>query len=210
MCRDRAEELVRKLEWTPYSRQLFDEWKREPRPEDDLEWAARWFFMQCSRFSASHHGGWAYNKAKLTVNVPCAPQFRRRLARILPVRDRLADVQIECADFRVMMERYGGYEENLLYIDPPYPGKAYYQFGFTEEDHRDLAELAHASKAKIALSSGDDPLTSELYGDWVRHQMQCVTQSAKSDRGDSKPRRTELLLTNYTAQEDFFYSKGVR
>lgn len=209
VCRDHRDELVRKLDSTPYSRALFEKWSKEEAPGDEVEWAARWFYLQCSHFSAVYHGGWSYLKELNTTGKPPAPQFRSRIRRIEQIKDRFKDVHIECADFRVMFERYGDGPENLLYCDPPYPkAGAFYEHLLTDEDHRELASMANAAKAKIALSYPAeevwDPLVSKLYRDWIRHDFSVVSTSARVEKGGKKPRATELLLTNYELQPDLF------
>ena len=203
VCRDRAEELVAKLESTPYSRALFDEWKAKPLPDDPVERAAWWFFLQCSRFSGNYHGGWSYCRMKSTVSVPPAARFRRRISRILVVRDRFAEVQIECADFRVMFERYSGCPDNLLFCDPPYFGtEYYYREKFTEQDHRDLAALIAGSRAKIILSYYNHPLLDELYPDLCRREIRTVKHGAKSLANQKKPKGCEIVLMNYELESD--------
>ena len=203
VCRDHTEELVAKLDSTPYSRALFDEWKTKPLPDDPIERAAWWFFLQCSRFSANYHGGWSYLKVRSTCNVPPAARFRRLTTRIFAVRDRFTDVQIECADFREMCERYSGCSENLMYFDPPYFGtEYYYREKFTEQDHRDLAELIAGSRAKIILTYYAHPLLDKLYPDLHRREIRTAKHGAKSLANQRKPQGCEIVLTNYEIEPD--------
>lgn len=205
VCRDHNSELRDKLSWTPYSRRLFDQWKNTPLPADPIERAARWFYLNAAQYSAVFHGGWSYLRSPADCGTPPPTRFRRRIERLEAVRDRLAHIQIECVDYREMIERFGGKEANLLYIDPPYFGfERHYIDIFTEEDHRVLAELLYEVKAKVILSYGDHPFIRVLYKDWSIRSFEVVRPSAKVSEGEEKPKALELLLTNYAVEPDLF------
>lgn len=68
VIRDRADELLEKVAFTPYSRKLFDEWRHEAMPEGPIERAARWFFLYCASF-AGYGRSWSYLKIRSTQNV---------------------------------------------------------------------------------------------------------------------------------------------
>lgn len=203
VCRDHMDELVQKLDWTPYSRQLFLDWKKEPKPDDPVERAARWFYIQGCAVNGFYRGGWSYQKQRATVRVPCAPRFRRRVDRLMAARDRLAGVQIECADFRVMLDRFGGYKDNLLYIDPPYVGtESIYLERFTEQDHLDLAAMLQDAKAKILVSYGDHPITKKLYKKWHKKRIE-MTRHCVIGNGE-RPKVYEYIYMNYQKEPDLF------
>lgn len=205
VCRDNLDELLHKVEWTPYSRALFEQWKAEPTPEDPVERAARWFYINSCTYSAVYHGGWSYRKEAASGGSCPSHRFRSRIARLQGVRDRLARVQIECADFRDMFSRYGNCDLNLLYCDPPYVGcEMNYEERFTEQDHLDLARVAHESEAKVVMSYGKHPMVEELYGDWTCKTFEVTRRSAMCDAGGTKPRDLELVLCNYSIEADLF------
>lgn len=60
-------------------------------------------------------------------------------------------------------------ESTFVFADPPYvqAGPQLYRHSFDESDHRRLAEVFHASRAKWLLTYDDCPLTRELYGDHI-------------------------------------------
>lgn len=208
VCRDNYHELMRKLHFTPYSRLIFEKWKREAPTDDPVERAARWYYRNCAAVNSAPRGGWRFQKSRYTVNVPVAQTFRRRVDRISAARDRLAEVQIESADFRVMFERYSHDPENLLYCDPPYMGYNWYRHNFTEEDHRDLAELASQVEAKVAISYEENEMIRKLYKGWHIETLEQVRHGKVS----RSPKKTavELLITNYQKQPtfDFDNQKG--
>lgn len=205
VCRDHLDEFKQKVKWTPYSRRLFEIWNAEPLPDDPVERAARWFYLNCARYSAVFHGGWSYLKIKSDCGSPPARRFRSRIGRLEAVRERLADVQIECADYSDVIERFGAGERNLLYIDPPYVGsEAHYEELFTTEDHENLAALLRKAEARIILSYGDHPVVRELYKEWYIREVSVVRHAAHVQEGGRKPRGAELILTNYQADPDLF------
>lgn len=208
VCRDQPDELIRKLDHTPYSRTLYYQWKGQAMPEDDpVEWAARWYFLNGAAVNSFQGGGWSYTRHPTTVHVPPPSRFRRRVDRLLPACDRLAEVQIECRDFRVIIERFGDDEDNFLYCDPPYPDCQWYKHNFTEEDHRDLAELAKAAQAKIMISYREHPLIRELYSDWNIESSERVSHAKVVKTGGEKTKSIELLIMNYQVQPRFDFGE---
>lgn len=204
VCRDKPEALEDKLAYTPYSRSLFEAWKNGHSSNDPVERAARWFFIHCAAFSGQARGGWSYLRARSTVGVPPADQFRRRSERIVDVCQRLATVQIECADFRVMLDRFGNEADNFLYLDPPYHGLRHYAHNFSEQDHLDLAALLKPLRSKWMLSYYETDLIAELYGDFEIKRRSTVRHSAPTKRGGTKPKAEELIIMNYEKQPSLF------
>lgn len=65
----------------------------------------------------------------------------------------------------------------------------------TDDDHRELADVLHRIKGKVALSSYESPLMSELYAGW-----QCIEAPPRKVHS-VKQDRTELLWINYTPDD---------
>ncbi len=115
------------------------------------------------------------------------------------IAQRLLRVQIEHDDALAVIQRYDS-DETLFYCDPPYPhdsrndNKAY-RYEMTDTQHRELAEVLHTVKGKVALSSYHSQLMDELYHDW-----ECVEAPTKLAHSVKQP-RTEVLWANYDIQE---------
>lgn len=83
----------------------------------------------------------------------------------------------ESLDWRMFGAKYmGDFGGHGYYLDPPsWPGaKVQYTHGFTEEDHRDLADTLNSYRhARIVVRYGDHPLIRELYpeSEWTWHLM---------------------------------------
>lgn len=194
-CRDHGNEIVNRLSLIPFSRELFERWRSES-PEDLLERAVRWFYLQCSSINGMRRS-WSYLRQAGSVSVPPAAQFWSRLNRISPIMRRLQGVSIEHGDYTEMIDRYGTGAGNFLYLDPPYIGVSdYYGLGFSEADHRRLAGMVKGCSANIAISYYECELTEELYPDW-RRSFHYGKSSASTGRGNAAAMRKEMLLMNY-------------
>ena len=70
-------------------------------------------------------------------------------------------------DFRELHPQVADRPDCGLYDDPPWVGAGRnYLYGFTEQDHRDLATEHHRFReATVVVRYGDDPLIRELYAD---------------------------------------------
>ncbi|MEC2074587.1 DNA adenine methylase [Metabacillus fastidiosus] len=76
---------------------------------------------------------------------------------------RMTGVMIEHQDFRTIIEKYDS-EEALFYVDLSYVGREkYYAGGFTEKEHKDLAEMLNNVKGKVIISYYDDQLIQKCY-----------------------------------------------
>jgi DNA adenine methylase len=94
-----------------------------------------------------------------------------------------------------VIKRYDS-PETLFYCDPPYPHDSRgdnnaYRYEMTDDEHRELAEILHSVKGKVALSSYHCDLMDELYKDW-----QAVEGPTKLVHSVKQP-RTEVLWVNY-------------
>ena len=112
------------------------------------------------------------------------------------IAQRMLRVQIEHDPAIEIIERYDS-KETLFYCDPPYPHDARsdhhaYVYEMTDEDHRKLADTLHHVKGKVAISSYESKLMSELYDDW--ECIEALPRKVHSVKQD----RVELLWVNYS------------
>lgn len=110
-------------------------------------------------------------------------------------------VRVTCGDYRPLFEEDG--ENVWIYADPPYIANTdltatsqLYQHSFTEQDHRELAEVFRRCKHDVCLSYDDDEagLVREWYEGFTILEAEwryCGTTNAKKDTG------RELLILNY-------------
>lgn len=176
MMRDRPEELIRAIQYTPFARK---EWERSFEPTDDPLEKARRFYARSYMSIAGptvpqEQNGWRRQKVlsrgKNGPMTPAAISFMR-IDHLWDITERLRGVWIECDDALAVIERYDQ-PETLFYIDPPYaPGTrkaGLYAVEMDEDDHRELAALLHSIKGMAVVSGYACPLYDELFGDWKR------------------------------------------
>ncbi|MEC0171680.1 DNA adenine methylase [Paenibacillus graminis] len=181
----------------PYSRAIFERWKREQLPSDPFERAVRWFYMNRSAISKGNaeevpQTGWRHS----TVSGQNPANGYITACNLLKsFSDRMSGVMIEKEDFRVIIPKYDD-EKTLFYVDPPYVGREkYYAGGFSEEDHRELAKLLKDVQGKVVLSYYEDPLIEELYSGWNREYFDAHRQVVGYETQDNSTE--ELLLMNF-------------
>lgn len=142
----------------PYSRALYDKWKRENPPDDNFARAVRFFYVNRSGIakgnsdsSFSTDTGWRHSREHNTART------YRSACQIIPeFSKRMQSVMIDNRDFRDIIRVYDG-PDTLFYVDPPYIGREkYYAGGFNEQDHRDLAYLLNGIKGQALISYYDD------------------------------------------------------
>ena len=176
VLRDRPTELIRAIEFTPYSR-LEQKLAYEPT-DNELESARRLYVRSWQSYSpdviAGQNTGWRcqYQKHQGFNNV--VKNFNRT-DHLWILSARLKQVQIEQDDAVSVIQRYGRNSKALIYCDPPYvhstrTESCNYDHEMTDEQHRELAEALHSVEAMVLVSGYDCELYRELYKDW-----QCVT-----------------------------------
>ena len=80
------------------------------------------------------------------------------------IHDVVRKWQIENLDFRIVIRKYDS-EGAFFYFDPPYPGKNWYNYNFTESDFLDLADFLKRAKGKYLLNlDADDTSLVRIFG----------------------------------------------
>ncbi|TPG86858.1 DNA adenine methylase [Brevibacillus laterosporus] len=203
VAREQTERLIDACKSLPYSRQLYERWKHEEMPTDPFEQAVRFFYLNRAGIAkgngpGTEKTGWRHS-TKSTQNP--AVGYLSASERIREFSTRIQGVMIEHDDFRSIIEKYDT-PETLFYIDPPYIGREKFYAGeFTEQDHRDLANLLKNIKGKAIVSYYDDPLLLEIYPDWRVEKFESYKQVVNGDNCFAE----ELLLMNfYDGQMNIF------
>ncbi|SMO84909.1 DNA adenine methylase [Balnearium lithotrophicum] len=201
VLRDHFQEFKRRAKRTLHSRRQYQmaiEQLKAGYFRDNIDKALLYAITVVQSFSGTRNS-WGYyisaNNRK-TSSTRWLP-FLRKLNQI---RKRLSTVQIECLDFRKVIEKYDT-PNTLFYLDPPYVQKEhYYRIGFTEKDHRDLAEILKNIKGKFVLSYYPCELVEKLYKGFNWHTKEVSKPSygvTVYSKVRSRPRGTELLIKNY-------------
>lgn len=184
VLRERRDELLTQIGFTPYSRQEF---KLAQTPAaDELETARCVYILACQgrgRAGVVEPGGWRF-MVKNTRGTTPAMDFANYF-HLFEISQRLQTVQLENDDALKVIMRYDS-SATLFYVDPPYVQEtrcqrgtaSAYHFEMTDNDHRHLAEVLHTVQGKVVLSGYDCALYRELYGDWRK-----VSRKAAKDNG---------------------------
>jgi DNA adenine methylase len=213
--RNNPEKIVAKLETLPYSRQLHYGYHRslfDGTRLDELERAARWFYVLQSSFSAhlkTTSVGWKNGPRDPGHGQPHA--FHTALTLFAVVASRFSRVEIDNRDFETVIRQHQG-PHTLFYVDPPYVGvEDYYKRadgGFTLADHERLATQLNTISAQVALSYYDHPALEEWYPPqkWRRVSWETVKHSQRTK--DTHDGATELLLMNYPVAAQTLWTDG--
>ncbi len=202
VLRDDKEELLRRLELTPYSRTEFIECLK---PSDDpVERARRTFVRQMQGWSGYQDltpGNWSYSVTKSTNGMSSESSgFISSVKNLEAVASRLRTIQIECLDGLECIKRYDT-PDTLFYLDPPYAHESRndlraYTLEMTVEDHARLAELLSNIQGMAAISGYDCELYERIYEGWNKVSFDIVC-GVMNRRETKSTMRTEVLWANY-------------
>lgn len=177
-----AEELVRILKLTPYSRREF---QRSYDYDCDTIEAARRFAVRVM-FSIGHGSSpWKCGfRNSSTMGSSPARQFKKWANSLPIIVDRLRDVTVDNLHFRDVLKKYDK-PETLFYVDPPYPAEDVnthnsYRHVMTNDEHAELSELLHGIKGMAVVSGlSRSTLYRTLYNDWTLVLRNSRTNSTK-------------------------------
>jgi DNA adenine methylase len=191
--RDYGDELRKKLELTPYSR---DEFELSYEPVDDpIEKARRTVvrsFMGRNPSSTTQAVG-SFKGKQVKSYITIAHVWQKYPDAMNSIMERLRGVIIENDNALDVIKRHDS-ADTAFYVDPPYlPSTrdvgADYRFEMTEEDHCKLAEALNEVKGKVILSGYPSELYTSLYGSWERVEKDSIADG-------HLPRKEVLWLRN--------------
>lgn len=208
--RDNSKAFSKEMKLYPYSRTIFNKFAKKFKTrdfKDDLERAVVILYLNKTSFNGK------FGEYFRTSNIrDTAVTLKNKVSQIEDITDRLRDIVIENMDFRDIIKKYDGCD-TVFYCDPPYiDTEFYYTPEFTEDDHRDLAEMLNDIKGYAMVSYYEVPILDELYptDTWDRQYKEGVKGSQyyygddkKKLRNSKKDRSMELLLLNYKSKRDF-------
>lgn len=191
--KEKTQELARRLEFTPYSRDEFRHALSSVNDErDEIELARRMIVMQ--RMS---HGGlgerWSYCVDSAAGGYSASVRkFHAGIERLSEVHRRMRKVQVENLPFDDLIPRYDR-SETLFYLDPPYVPDTrvggQYENEMTVKDHKRLVDLLLHSQGMFVLSGYQTPIYRPLEeAGWTRIDIETVASTSKS-----RSKRTECL-----------------
>ena len=201
--RDKHDELIRAIKFTPYAREEF--WASLPDvgEDDDLE-RARKFLVRAmmavngvlgqGRGGFSHSNSYARGGREARVN-----RWVNYPERLEAVASRLRDVRIENRDAIELLKMFSNRPATLVYIDPPYLTDRTSGYSVDVEDeqfHVKLLEQANMARCMIAISGYD----SDVYrrhlsaaNGWNRIDLGAYTRTTN---GNAISREERLWMNN--------------
>jgi len=201
VLRDNGDELIRRLKYTPYSRELVEEIRSKTEFSDDIERAWAYFILLNQTFNAKgRKGGFAYARVKNHASA-----FKNIVDNLHQVVERLRGVVIECLDWKECVDRYES-ENTFFFMDPPYPSetrrdKIVYEHEFTREEHIRLRDYIKHLDSKVCLSTYPSEIYEELADEgWYKLEIKVSKWSRvlrKEHSGNTKSTATEVLWMNY-------------
>ena len=153
---------------------------------------AAYFYQLIRESYASGLDSYAAQPHSMWNNFPLIHEACRRLQKVV----------IENKDFEKLIKQYDR-PESFFYCDPPYyETEDYYEdVGFTEKDHKRLADCLSRIEGKFLLSYNDCPQIRELYS-----KPGIIIESTSrlnniAQRYEAGKQYAELLISNYDTTE---------
>lgn len=196
----KSQELVRRLDLTPYSLVEFNLAKNniDEVGIDDIEVARRVMVMHRQSWNGTGDK-WSYSTSSSVGGASeSVSKFRRGVARIPAVSKRLQRVQIENRSWERILETYDS-ETTLFYLDPPYlkavrtVSGGGYKHEMTASEHKALIQQLLTIKGFAILSGYSHPLYDEplLEAGWKRIDFEVVAHTSIK-----RAERTECVWIN--------------
>jgi len=218
VVRDEPQELVRMIQYTPFSEAMFDilvadYWGNREKwvTQSSVRRAFGYYYIiKCSfnsmgKIFAVNAGGqsnWLGDGILETIKM---------------VTDKLQkDTVILTRDYKDVLSSFGN-DKTLVYLDPPYAvtikeATTYYEYVMAAKEHEALRDILITAPFKWVLSYDIHPFVYELYKDFaplVRiYETSKVFQSSSNRNSlkyesvvESSAFKQELLLTNFDIQQ---------
>jgi len=172
VLRNNADELIKQITFTPFSREEFSLACVIDPSLSDIERARRFYVrarqVRTGLAQTASLGRWANCKNTSRSGMSgVVSRWIGGIEQLDNIASRLLRVQIENRPAIEIIKLYDD-ENTLFYCDPPYihstrgDNKAY-EYEMTDQQHIELAEILNQVKGKVALSNYDCPLMNELY-----------------------------------------------
>lgn len=165
IIRDRPEELITYLAGEQATKERHAYYKNEFTPQNKLEAAARWFYLNRTSYSGimkPQNCYWGYGD-KYSMRPENWPKNIRRTS------EKLQGVKITCLDFEEVIKTVQN--DAFLFIDPPYfnaDQDKFYTYSFSRNDHYRLSEILkeHKDRFKFLITYDNSPEVRDLY-EWA-------------------------------------------
>lgn len=188
VLRNQTDELLWKLELTPWSREEYDQ--SDSPSGDEIEDARRFVvrIWQAHASDLAKKTGWK-NRGSSQRARGMSDRWSRVPAELELLSERLQHAEIENRPALQVIGRFST-EDTLIYADPPYlPStrtQKMYDEEMTQADHVELLDALVAHKGPVVLSGYSNELYESTLHSWERVEL----KAPKVEAGAS---RTEIL-----------------
>lgn len=191
--------LVRRLEATPVSRQLWEEAEAHVYGKDPVADAAA-FFLCCRQSRSGMLKGFTpttRNRTRRGMNA-LTSEWLGAIEGLADVHARLRTVVIENRPAALLI-RAEDTPATLFYCDPPYlvgtrTSPKVYGCEMTQTGHQELLDVLLTVRGKVILSGYPNPFYDRVLDGWTRHVIPIVNHAAG---GKVKRTMQEVLWMNY-------------
>lgn len=209
--RDKPEKLIESLAGIEAKKELHGYYKNEFKPQNDLERAKRWYYLNRTSYSGimnMKNCYWGYGD-KYSMR---PENWGRNIRR---TSQKLQNVNITNVDFEEVISSVS--DGAFLFVDPPYYNAdqdKFYTHFFTLEDHLRLRDILkkHSNRIKFLITYDNSPEVIELY-EWAMNHLEREWNYTinRTDDQKKKPNGTvnktkkgtrykgkEIFITNYS------------
>jgi DNA adenine methylase len=198
--RDHVEALIAFLDGLPATKELHRFYKNEFQPQNNLERAGRWYYLNRTSYSGimnMQNCYWGYGDKYSMRPENWGRQLRK-------CANKLQEVEITSSDFETVIDNVP--DNAFLFVDPPYfnaDQDKFYTHSFSHIDHHRLeAALArNQHRIQFLLTYDDAPQIRILYR-WAT-AVQEEQWNYTINRTDDQKTRTDTKGTRYRGQEIF-------
>jgi DNA adenine methylase len=200
-------ELIKNIEIgepLPATKELHSFFKNEFKPQNDLERAGRWFYLNRTSFSGImnfQNMYWGYGDKYSMQPKNWAMNIRR-------TSNKLKEVELTNDDFEVVIDNAP--DGAFLFIDPPYfnaDQDKFYNCIFSKDNHYRLERCLRRNSNRLLmfLTYDNSPEVKELYNwatemhdkEWNYCIQRTDDQRTKSSRKGTRFKGKELFILNY-------------
>jgi len=191
--------FVRRVEGTPFCRQIWQESEALMMPTCELDVvAAAAFFIRCRQSRAAN-----FRNFQPSRSGRCADYINERISAWLTAIDSLPEVHNRLQKVLILNEnavhviRREDDWKTLFYLDPPYLDTTrystkVYKFEMSREDHEELLDVICECDASVMLSGYNNGLYYRKLRGWNRYDKATISGSSQY-----QAKRTESLWCNF-------------
>ncbi|MEH2219321.1 MAG: DNA adenine methylase [Nostoc sp.] len=211
IIRDQPEELINFLTGESATKERHTYYKNEFIPQNKLEQAGRWFYLNRTSYSGimKHQNCyWGYGE-KYSMRPENWPRNIRRTS------EKLQDVQITNLDFEKVIESVP--DGSFLFIDPPYfnaDQDKFYVHSFSKDDHLRLCKILnrHKERIKFLITYDNSKEIRKLY-EWaleIHDKEWNYTINRTEDQKNGKSKQDNFKGERYKGKEIFILNYSSR